>query len=135
MERVSIEVVAALIHQQARLLVCQRREGGSFPLKWEFPGGKVEKGEEYLTALQRELREELDIEVQSATEVFRHKHLYPGQTEVELVFFRVEDFQGVVSNRAFQRILWVEIQGLKELDFLEGDLLLIGKLMRQELRY
>ncbi len=127
----TVQVVAGLIHQQDRLLVCQRREGGSFPLKWEFPGGKVENGEDYLTALRRELKEELGIELQSATEIFRHRHSYPDRLVVELVFFRVDDYQGTVSNLAFHRFLWVEIQGLKELDFLDGDLPLIEKIINQ----
>ena len=127
----TVQVVAGLIHQQDRLLVCQRKEGGSFPLKWEFPGGKVENGEDYLTALRRELKEELGIELQSAKEIFRHRHSYPDRLVVELVFFRVDDYQGTVSNLAFHRFLWVEIQGLKELDFLDGDLPLIDKIINQ----
>lgn len=132
--RRTIQVVAALITQGDHLLVCQRRDNGPFPLKWEFPGGKVEKGEGYLEALRRELKEELGIEIQSATEVFHHSHLYPDQMEVELIFFLVGDYRGIVANRAFHRLLWVEVQELKELDFLEGDLPLIEKLIRQELR-
>jgi 8-oxo-dGTP diphosphatase len=128
-----MQVVVALIYDGNRLLVCQRRENGSFPLKWEFPGGKVENGESYLTALRRELREELAIEVRSATEMFRHRHLYPGQLEVELIFFWLEDYSGVATNLAFQQIRWVDIHRLKELDFLEGDLPLIEKLISQEL--
>jgi len=127
----TIQVVAGLIHQQDRLLVCQRREGGSFPLKWEFPGGKVENGEDYLTALRRELKEELGIDLQSATEIFRHRHSYPDRVVVDLVFFRVDDYQGTVSNLAFHRFLWVEVQRLKELDFLDGDLPLIENLINQ----
>ncbi len=129
---VTIQVVAALLYRENRLLVCQRKENGSFPLKWEFPGGKVERGEGNLAALCRELREELGIEVQSATEIFRHKHLYPDRTEVDLTFFRVDDYRAPVANRVFQQILWIEVQRLKELDFLEGDLPLIEKLARQE---
>ncbi|TAK07409.1 (deoxy)nucleoside triphosphate pyrophosphohydrolase [bacterium] len=128
----AMPVVAALIYRGDRLLVCQRKAKGSFPLKWEFPGGKVKRGEEYIGALRRELREELGIEMQSAREVFRHKHLYPNGTEVELIFFRVDDYQEAVVNRVFQQILWVEAQRLKEFDFLEGDLPLIEKLSRQE---
>ena len=128
----AMPVVAALIYRGDRLLICQRRAEGSFPLKWEFPGGKVKRGEEYIGALRRELREELGIEMQSAREVFRHKHLYPNGTEVELIFFRVDDYREAVVNRVFQQILWVEAQRLKELDFLEGDLPLIEKLSRQE---
>jgi len=132
MRTVTIQVVAALLYRGNRLLVCQRKENGSFPLKWEFPGGKVERGEGNLAALCRELREELGIEVQSATEIFRHKHLYPDRTEVDLTFFRVDDYREPVANRVFQQILWIEVQRLKELDFLEGDLPLIEKLARQE---
>ena len=135
MRTVTIQVVAALLYRGNRLLVCQRKENGSFPLKWEFPGGKVERGEGYLVALCRELREELGIEVQSATEIFRHKHLYPDRTEVDLTFFRVDDYREPVANRVFQQILWIEVQRLKELDFLEGDLPLIEKLARQELGF
>ena len=58
----SVEVVAGLIFDQDRLLVCQRDSRGSFALKWEFPGGKLEPGEEYEGALRRELKEELGIE-------------------------------------------------------------------------
>ena len=130
----AIEVVAALIYQRDHLLVCQRRVGGSFPLKWEFPGGKVERGEGYFKALQRELTEELGIEIKSATEIFRQRYLYPEQMEVELIFFRVEDYRGVVANQAFHRLLWVEVQELKKLDFLEGDLPLIEMIVSRKLR-
>jgi 8-oxo-dGTP diphosphatase len=102
-------------------------------MKWEFPGGKVERGEEYFPALRRELREELGIEVLVATEIFRHNHSYPGEAEVRLIFFRVEDYRGEIRNLAFSRFLWAEIQKLKELDFLEGDLPLIDELTRQDL--
>jgi len=129
----AVRVVAALIRHGDRLLVCQRRGDGSFPLKWEFPGGKVEGKENDFTALQRELREELGIELRSATEIFRHRHLYPDQLQVELTFFQVKAYQGKATNRAFHRLLWVKVQELERLDFLEGDLALIEKLTRQEL--
>ena len=131
---VAVKVVAALIYEGARLLACQRREGGSHPLKWEFPGGKVEEGEDCLAALKRELAEELGIEVQSASEVARYRYVYPARFEVELYFFRVEQYGGVASNRAFQRLARVEVDRLKELDFLEGDLPLIEKLIRGDIR-
>ena len=128
----ALQVVAALIYEGSRLLACQRKEQGLFPLKWEFPGGKVEKGEECFAALQRELREELAIEVESAHEIFRHNHSYPGQLEVELIFFLVEAYTGRIKNQSFRRLVWVEPEKLKELDFLEGDLPLIEKLVSEK---
>ncbi len=128
-----LEVAAGLIFQEGRLLVCQRRKEGPFPLKWELPGGKVEGGEGCLAALQRELKEELGIEVQSAKEVFRHNHLYSDGTAVRLTFFRVDRYRGEPVNLVFQRIHWAEIQGLGKLDFLAGDLPLIDQVMRGEL--
>jgi 8-oxo-dGTP diphosphatase len=123
-----VEVVAGLIFDHNRLLVCQRSLQSSFPLKWEFPGGKVEQGEGYEAALRRELKEELAIEAHSLKEVFRHGHLYPGIARVELTFFQVVNYFGEVRNRVFQQIRWVPIKELTQMDFLEADLPLIRKL-------
>jgi len=124
-----IDVVAALIFQEGRLLVCQRRADAAFPLKWEFPGGKVEPGERYEEALRRELREELEIEIENPVEIFNHRHLYPGEAEVSLKFFRVTRFQGALRNRVFQETRWLMLQELPVLDFLEGDLPLVRRLV------
>jgi 8-oxo-dGTP diphosphatase len=128
----AVEVVAGLIFDQDRLLVCQRPPGGSFALKWEFPGGKLEQGEGYEAALRRELREELGIEAGRFNEIFRHEHVYPNITKVNLRFFRVEDYSGEVQNRVFQQIKWVTVKELLELDFLDGDLPIIRKLLSSD---
>jgi 8-oxo-dGTP diphosphatase len=125
----SIEVAAGLIFDQDRLLVCQRHSRGSFPLKWEFPGGKLERGEGHEAALRRELKEELGIEAGFLLEIFRHEHIYPELVRVNLRFFRIENYSGEVKNRVFQQIRWVPVRELLELDFLEADLAVIQKLM------
>jgi 8-oxo-dGTP diphosphatase len=124
----SIEVVAGLIFDQNCLLVCQRSLQSSFPLKWEFPGGKVERGEEHEVALRRELKEELGIEADFLKQAFRHAHLYPGIARVQLTFFEVKHYSGEVSNRVFQQIKWVPTKELTQMDFLDADLPLIQKL-------
>ena len=126
----AIAVVAGLIYQGKRLLVCQRKAGGPFGLKWEFPGGKVEAGEKSFEALCRELREELGVEVGSAREVFRNAHRYGAPpVEIALTFFLVESYRGAVTNRVFNQIRWAESDELTTLDFLDGDLPLIDRLL------
>src|ERR1700757_2069796 len=123
-----IEVVAGLICENGRVLVCQRKVNAAFPLKWEFPGGKVENGERYEDALRRELREELQIEVETATKIYDHQHTYTGVSQVNLTFFHVQKYRGEVKNLIFEQIAWVEFEKLLDFDFLEGDLPLIQKL-------
>ena len=124
-----VEVVAGLIFDHGRLLVCQRNSRGSFALKWEFPGGKVEEAEGYEDALRRELREELDIEAGGLCQVFQHEHLYPKIARVNLRFFRVEDYSGELKNLVFQQIKWVPIKDLAQIDFLDGDFPIVRKLV------
>jgi len=125
----TIDVVAGLILMGDQLLVCQRRRDGAFPLKWEFPGGKVEIGESHEAALVRELKEELGIEVRSVKEIFRHQQAYPGAATVNLRFYRVGAFSGMVRNLVFQNIAWLTWPELSQLDLLEGDLPLVKHLM------
>jgi 8-oxo-dGTP diphosphatase len=125
-----IDVVAGLIFRDGRVLVCQRRDNSAFPLKWEFPGGKVEMSETPSEALRRELKEELAIDVLESAEVYQHEHCYPGGPTVQLRFFKISRYRGEPKNLVFQQITWVELPQLVGLDFLEGDKPLIDKLAK-----
>jgi 8-oxo-dGTP diphosphatase len=122
-----IRVVAGLIIRGDLVLACQRHQDGAFPLKWEFPGGKVENDESDFNALRRELKEELDVTVNDAVEVFQHEHAYPDGPNVSLHFYKVMRYDGAMINRVFQGIKWVKWSALGELDFLAGDRPLINK--------
>ena len=126
-----INVVAGLIYRNGRLLVCQRRADGAFPLKWEFPGGKVEKGESDIDALRRELREELTIEMRDGVLIYQHNHLYADGPAVSLRFYAVDDFDGDAENLIFERISWVAIPELERMDFLQGDRPFVEKLVAE----
>ncbi len=69
-------VVAAVIQHGGRVLICQRRKGDTFGLKWEFPGGKVSPGESPAAALARELEEELGVRARIGPEIGRTRHKY-----------------------------------------------------------
>ena len=121
-------VVAALIFQDDKILVCQRTRHQTMPLKWEFPGGKIEEGEQPRDALRRELEEELGIDAKIGQEVSRIVHEYPGGGSVELRFFLVNEYQGTIENKIFREIRWSRRSELSQYDFLEADLTLVRDL-------
>ncbi|HEY4763936.1 MAG TPA: (deoxy)nucleoside triphosphate pyrophosphohydrolase [Candidatus Sulfotelmatobacter sp.] len=121
-------VVAGLILKQGKLLVCQRTRHQTMPLKWEFPGGKIEEGEQPRAALRRELEEELGILATVGDEVRRILHEYPNGGMVELRFFIVREYQKEIENRIFRDIQWAEPNQLPTYDFLEADLTLVREL-------
>ncbi|MFZ0860625.1 MAG: (deoxy)nucleoside triphosphate pyrophosphohydrolase [Candidatus Sulfotelmatobacter sp.] len=121
-------VVAGLIVKQGKLLVCQRTRHQTMPLKWEFPGGKIEEGEQPRAALRRELEEELGILATIGDEVKRIQHEYPNGGMVELRFFVVREYQKEIENRIFRDIQWAEPKELPKYDFLEADLTLVRDL-------
>lgn len=122
-------VVAALIQRGDELLICQRAANKPMPLKWEFPGGKVEPGEELRAALARELEEELGIHAKIGREVSTLRHVYrKDDFAVELRFFKVDEFEGEMTNRIFADMRWEKIPRLIEYDFLEADLELVRQI-------
>jgi 8-oxo-dGTP diphosphatase len=121
-------VVAALLVKQGKVLVCQRTRHQTMPLKWEFPGGKIEEGEQPRAALRRELEEELGILATIGDEVRRIQHEYPNGGMVELRFFIVREYQREIENRIFRDIQWAEPKDLPAYDFLEADLTLVKEL-------
>jgi 8-oxo-dGTP diphosphatase len=122
------QVVAGLIEADGKLLICQRTKHQPLPLKWEFPGGKIEQGEQPRDALRRELEEELGIRAHVGDEVARIRHIYKNGGAVELRFYSVREFEGAIENRIFKDVRWVERAQLPEFDFLEADLGLVKDL-------
>lgn len=121
-------VVAALIAKEDKLLVCQRTRHQTMPLKWEFPGGKIEEREQPRDALRRELEEELGILATIGDEVARIQHEYPNGGMVELRFFVVREYRGELENRIFRDIQWALPKDLPKYDFLEADSTLVRDL-------
>jgi 8-oxo-dGTP diphosphatase len=128
-------VVAALIQSRGRILACQRRRGDTFEFFWEFPGGKVQAGENVEKALERELHEELGIAAKIGPEVYRSRHNYPQLKEpIELIFFEATAPEGEVRNLVFEGIEWREPKALIKLNFLPADKELVQKLASGKIR-
>jgi len=116
-----LQVVAGIIERQGRILICRRKAAQTHPLKWEFPGGKVERNESLPQALERELGEELAIHSVTSEELTRYEYTYPGKHPIRLIFFRVTEFEGEPRNVVFEEMQWTPRQELGRFDFVEGD--------------
>ncbi|HET7442423.1 MAG TPA: (deoxy)nucleoside triphosphate pyrophosphohydrolase [Terriglobales bacterium] len=120
--------MAALILKDGKVLVCQRTRHQPMPLKWEFPGGKIEEGEQPRDALWRELDEELGIDARIGEEVARIQHEYKGGGAVELRFYVVHTYIGEIENRIFRDVQWARRSELTSYDFLDADRELVQEL-------
>ncbi len=127
------QVVAALMVRGDEILCCQRTQYQALPLKWEFPGGKIEAGEEAPSALERELEEELGIRAAIGAKITQIEHHYLNGNSVELHFFVVEQYEGELQNRIFREIRWVKRRELPKLDFLDADRVLVRQIAEGKL--
>ena len=110
------------------MLIAQRPAGKALAGRWEFPGGKLEPGEDPRAGLERELREELGVEVQDAHRLLRYRHDYPGRT-VDLDFWNVTGWSGTPHGREGQALKWVRPADLPHEDILEADAPMIEVLL------
>ncbi|MBP1683884.1 MAG: hydrolase [Deltaproteobacteria bacterium] len=117
----TMQVVAGVLFEHGRVLICQRRADDHHPDQWEFPGGKVEPGEDLEQALRRELVEELGIDARIGAMLWQTQHQYPGRQPVCLRFFHVTAYSGNPTNKVFAAIQWAAVGTLAHFDFLEGD--------------
>jgi 8-oxo-dGTP diphosphatase len=123
-------VVAAVIERSdRRLLIGQRRRGDTSPLKWEFPGGKVESGETPEDALARELKEELGVVLTKCAPIGRVVHKY-AQTpeELEILFYATAIADAELAPHTFEKVAWVLPKELGEYDFLAANAGLVANL-------
>jgi 8-oxo-dGTP diphosphatase len=116
-----VQVVAGILERDGHVLICRRKPEQSHPLKWEFPGGKVEPGETPEQALARELEEELGIARTTGREITRYDYTYPGKNPIELIFYRILSFTGEPRNLVFHEMRWEPATRLGDFDFVEGD--------------
>lgn len=122
-----IEVAAGLVFRNARILITQRPAGTHLAGLWEFPGGKREEGESWEACLARELREELDVDVEVGVLFDEIRHEYPAKS-VHLRFFLCRLRRGDPKPVECAAVAWVERERLRDFAFPEADAELLQRL-------
>ncbi len=122
-----IDVVAGVIRREELLLITQRMADDTLGGYWEFPGGKVDPGEELKAALHRELLEEIGVETEIGEEIHRIVHAYPDR-DVRLYFFDVRIVSGEPRMIEVADLRWVNTEQLMDYQFPEADRPLLDQL-------
>jgi 8-oxo-dGTP diphosphatase len=116
----NIRVVAAVISRQGKYLITQRRETAVLPMLWEFPGGRVEEGEDDKAALRRELKERLEAEVEVGEKVGERRHDYAGYT-LELVLYSATLKKDWIVAKRVRDYRWVPSAEFDDYTFPDAD--------------
>ena len=124
------EVVAALIWQGERFMICQRPAHKARGMMWEFVGGKVEPGESKGQALVRECREELAVEVAVGDIFLEVTHTYPDIT-VHLTLFHASIVQGVPQKLEHNDIRYITVDEIPHYEFCPADEVILQKLWQE----
>ena len=120
MSDTTVRVVAAVIRKDDKYLITQRREFAVLPLKWEFPGGRVEPGERDEEALKREVRERLGVDVIVDGKLGERRHQYRGYA-VELALYAVRLLGDELKKAHVRDFRWVGSNEFDQYEFPAAD--------------
>ena len=129
MEKIT-EVVAALIRDGDRFLICQRPETKARGLLWEFVGGKVEPGESKPQALIRECREELAITLEVQREFMAVTHEYPDLT-IHLTLFEAAIAEGTPTMLEHRDLRWITPAQIGDFTFCPADVVILEEIQKR----
>lgn len=125
-----IHVTCAIVQQNSQILCAQRSEIMKHPLKWEFPGGKVEEEEELEACLEREIQEELNVKVQVGRPLRPNHHSYGEGKQIILHPFLCTIQSGEIFPREHKELKWLSINKLKDLDWVAADLPIVEEVIK-----
>ncbi len=122
----SLKVSCAIIEIEGEILCAQRSENMKLPLKWEFPGGKKEKNESYKECLKREIKEELDLEIEIVERLPSFTYRFSNKERIKLIPFRCKALSRDINLTEHQQIKWLGKEQLKKLDWAEADIPIVN---------
>ena len=125
---IEISVAVGILVQDTSVLICRRKRGSRYELKWEFPGGKRERGEDDADTLRRELFEELSIRATRITHIRTESSTYADGGVFSVRFYLVHAWDGECTNNVFEDIRWVDASVVSEYDMLAGNIDLCAEL-------
>jgi 8-oxo-dGTP diphosphatase len=129
----TISVVCAVIQKDESYFIAQRSAKMKMPLKWEFPGGKVEQGESNAHAIIREIKEEFDIDVEVVQEHPYYLYDYPTFI-LKLTPIEVTIKGGKMILKEHAAYKWVLAKDLSTFDFSEGDINIVKALYKRDVK-
>lgn len=127
----AIRVTCAIIIEDNKILCAQRSKNMSHPLLWEFPGGKIETGETEAACIVREIKEELNIEINILERLKSHFYTYPQKKEIELIPFICGFISGNFKLKEHKEIRWVSFCDLEQLDWAAADIPIV-KILKEK---
>ena len=123
-------VVCAVMRDELGRYLAAQRAAGPLAGKWEFPGGKIEEGETPQQACERELQEELGIQVAAGEVVLAHS-IEIAEKVFELLFIEADWKGGKMIPAEHLALRWVRSEDLRALDWLEGDLPMVERIQQE----
>lgn len=123
-----IDVTCAIIVEGNKVLVTQRSEKMSLPLKWEFPGGKIEENETAESCVLREIKEELNLEIEIITRLESKKFDYPAFS-INLIPFISKYLSGIINLNEHKDYKWVTKEEMKLLDWAPADIQILQEFL------
>lgn len=131
MEKSIIDVTCAIVLFDKKILVTQRSEKMKLPLKWEFPGGKLEHGEDEETCIKREIKEEINIEIEIVKKLLNNIHDY-GTFKINLIPFIAKHISGDVILTEHESYKLLNPDELLNLDWAGADILIVEEFLNEK---
>ena len=125
-----IKVTCAIIEHNNKVLITQRSAKMALPLKWEFPGGKIEKNETAEACLIREILEELNINIKIKKQLNSNTHEYSETKIIKLIPFICQLVSGEIKLNEHASFLWLSKNELVALDWAEADIPILNEYLK-----